>query len=59
MKQFLENVTGMEGYLIFSMMIFIPFFLILLWWVFTADKKYISEMESLPLDETETKPFNQ
>jgi cytochrome c oxidase cbb3-type subunit 4 len=53
MKQFLNHVTGMEGYLIFSMMIFIPFFVGLLWWVFKADKSYIQKMESLPLDENE------
>ena len=50
MKQFLDNVTGMDGYLIFSMILFITFFLGLLVWVFKADKAYIKEMENLPLD---------
>ena len=50
MKQFLDNVTGMDGYLIFSMIVFITFFLGLLVWVFKADKDYIKEMENLPLD---------
>lgn len=50
MKQFLTHVTGMEGYLIFSMVVFILFFVGLLWWVFTADKAYIEKMKNLPLD---------
>ncbi|MEI6507107.1 MAG: CcoQ/FixQ family Cbb3-type cytochrome c oxidase assembly chaperone [Bacteroidota bacterium] len=50
MKQFLGSVTGMNGYLIFSMIIFITFFLGLLVWVFKADKKYIEEMENMPFD---------
>jgi hypothetical protein len=50
MKQFLANVTGMEGYLIFSMMIFITFFIGLLWWVIRVDKSYIQKMKNLPLE---------
>jgi cbb3-type cytochrome oxidase subunit 3 len=50
MKQFLQGVTGVEGYLIFSMLIFLTFFLGLLIWVYKADKKYISDCENLPFD---------
>lgn len=50
MKQFLYNVTGVDGYLIFSMMVFFLFFLGLIWWVIRADKKYITQMKNLPLD---------
>jgi len=50
MGQFLNNVTGMSGYLIFSMIIFITFFVGLLIWVFKADKKYIDKMKNLPLE---------
>lgn len=50
MKQFLENITGMEGYLIFSMMVFIAFFIGLMIWVYKADKNYIEKMKNLPLD---------
>lgn len=50
MRQFLDQVQGMEGYLIFSMMIFLLFFIGLLVWVYKADKKYIEEMEKMPLD---------
>ncbi len=50
MKQFLEHVTGMEGYLITSMFIFLTFFIGLLVWVFKADKSYIEKMKNMPLD---------
>jgi cbb3-type cytochrome oxidase subunit 3 len=51
MKQFLDQVTGMEGYLITSMFIFLSFFIGLLVWVFKADKKYIQKMKNMPLDQ--------
>jgi cbb3-type cytochrome oxidase subunit 3 len=50
MKQFLTNVEGVDGYLIFSMIVFMLFFVGLLWWVFTADKEYIHKMKNIPLD---------
>lgn len=50
MGQFLIGVKGMDGYLIFSMFIFITFFVGLLIWVFKADKKYIDKMKNLPLE---------
>ncbi len=51
MKQFLQNIQGVEGYLIFSMLVFIVFFVGLLAWVFMADKDYINKVKNLPLDE--------
>ena len=50
MSQFLNNVQGVDGYLIFSMTIFISFFLGLLIWVYKADNKYIRKMKNLPLE---------
>ena len=50
MKQFLANVQGVDGYLIFSLVVFFLFFVGLLWWVFTADKGYINKMKNIPLD---------
>ncbi|MBP9187488.1 MAG: CcoQ/FixQ family Cbb3-type cytochrome c oxidase assembly chaperone [Bacteroidia bacterium] len=50
MKQFLGNVQGVDGYLIFSLIVFLLFFIGLLWWVFTADKDYINKMKNIPLD---------
>jgi cytochrome c oxidase cbb3-type subunit 4 len=50
MKQFLANVEGVDGYLIFSLIVFMLFFIGLLWWVFKADKNYIQKMKNIPLD---------
>lgn len=50
MKQFLQGVTGVEGYLIFSMLVFFTFFIGLLIWVYRADKSYITKMKNLPLE---------
>jgi cytochrome c oxidase cbb3-type subunit 4 len=50
MKQYLANVQGVDGYLIFSMIVFMSFFIGLLFWVFKADKKYIDKMKNIPLD---------
>lgn len=50
MKQFLANVEGVDGYLIFSMVMYFTFFVGLLWWVFKADKNYVKKMKNLPFD---------
>ncbi len=50
MKQYLANVQGVDGYLIFSMIVFLSFFIGLLFWVFKADKKYIDKMKNIPLN---------
>jgi cytochrome c oxidase cbb3-type subunit IV len=51
MKQFLANVQGVDGYLIFSMVVFMLFFVGLLWWVFKTDKGYIHKMKNIPFDQ--------
>jgi len=51
MKQFLDHVTGMEGYLITGLVIFFTFFVGLLYWVFKADKGYVEKMKNMPFDE--------
>jgi cytochrome c oxidase cbb3-type subunit 4 len=37
---------------VISFVIFFLFFLGLLWWVFTVDKKFIDEMKNLPIDKS-------
>lgn len=53
-KQYAETISGIEIYPLISFFIFFIFFILLFVWVFKADKKYIHEMESLPLEHTET-----
>jgi cytochrome c oxidase cbb3-type subunit 4 len=50
-KNVLQNINNIEIWPIISFVIFFVFFVCLLWWVFTADKKFISKMASMPIDE--------
>lgn len=53
-KNVLQSIHNIEIWPIISFVIFFIFFLCLLWSVFTADKKVISEIESLPLHDATT-----
>ena len=54
-KDILQNTENLAIWPVISFIIFFLFFLILVWWAFTADRKYIKEMSSLPLDENQNK----
>lgn len=49
-KGHMETITGIEIYPIISLLIFFVFFVLLFWWVFTAKKDYIQNMEQIPLE---------
>ncbi|MCS7005278.1 MAG: CcoQ/FixQ family Cbb3-type cytochrome c oxidase assembly chaperone [Cytophagales bacterium] len=49
MRQFLEGVTGVDIYLTTSLLIFFLFFLAVLVWFFTADKKHMEKLSRIPL----------
>lgn len=46
----MESIEGIASYPMISLLIFFVFFVLLFWWVFTATKAHIKEMEELPLD---------
>lgn len=46
----METIGGVEIYPILSLLIFFVFFVLLFWWVFTAKKDYIQNMEQIPLE---------
>lgn len=48
-KEALRSIEGIQIYPIISLAIFGLFFIGLLVWVMTADKKYIEEMSNLPM----------
>jgi len=50
-KNVLQNIANIEIWPIISFVIFFIFFLCLLWWVFTADKKFITKMKNMPLED--------
>ena len=49
-KNVLQTIDNIAIWPVISFVIFFLFFLCLLWWVFTTDKKFIQQMKSMPLD---------
>ena len=58
-KNVLQAIDGIQLYPLISLIIFFSFFAVLLYWVFSLDKKTIHEMESMPLDNDEPINLNQ
>lgn len=50
-KNVLQGIDNIAVWPVISFLIFFTFFLLLLWWVFTADKKFIQEMSKKPLED--------
>lgn len=50
-KQYFEQIENIELFPIIGLVIFGLFFVMLLLWVFTINKKYIKEMSELPLQD--------
>lgn len=49
-KNVLQSIDHIAIWPVISFVIFFLFFICLLWWVFTTDKKFIDKMKSMPLD---------
>ncbi|MBT1689068.1 hypothetical protein [Dawidia soli] len=49
-KNVLQNIDNIAIWPVVSFVIFFLFFLCLLWYVFTADRKFIDKMKNLPVD---------
>ncbi len=49
-KGHMETIAGVEIFPIISLLIFFLFFVGLFWWVLTAKKEYIKNMEEIPLE---------
>ena len=52
-KNVLQNIDNIAIWPMISFVIFFLFFICLLWWVFTTDKKVIDKMKDLPLEKSE------
>jgi cytochrome c oxidase cbb3-type subunit IV len=50
-KNVLQSIENIQIWPVISFVIFFVFFLCLLLWVFTTDKKFIDKMKSMPIDE--------
>ncbi|HEY1017432.1 MAG TPA: CcoQ/FixQ family Cbb3-type cytochrome c oxidase assembly chaperone [Sediminibacterium sp.] len=47
---YLEKITGVDVYALSSFSIFFVFFMLMLLWVWKADKKMIEEISRIPLE---------
>ncbi|MBZ0201425.1 MAG: CcoQ/FixQ family Cbb3-type cytochrome c oxidase assembly chaperone [Ignavibacteria bacterium] len=52
-KQVLESISGVEIYPIIALIMFFFMFVVILMWIFLIDKKTITRMSNIPLDDTE------
>jgi len=51
-KNILQSIDNIEIWPLISFVIFFLFFLMLLWHVFTTDKRFITKMKNMPLEES-------
>ncbi len=58
-KNVLQNIENIAIWPVVSFIIFFLFFIGLLIWVFTTDKKFINAMKQMPLNDTAVKTFVQ
>ncbi|MES2619472.1 MAG: CcoQ/FixQ family Cbb3-type cytochrome c oxidase assembly chaperone [Bacteroidota bacterium] len=49
-KKYAETIQGIEVYPKIAMFFFLVVFIGMVWFALRADKKYITELENLPLD---------
>lgn len=52
-KQFTENISGHQIYLLFSLGIFLVFFIVVAILLLKMRKQHVDEMSNLPLQDTE------
>jgi len=52
-NNYLQSIEGVGIYPIFSLLIFFGFFIVMLIWMFKADKEHLKKMSELPLDSEE------
>ena len=57
-KNVLQSIENIAIWPIISFVIFFVFFLCLLLWVFTTDRKFIDKMKSMPMDDSTLKEEN-
>ncbi len=51
-RDVIETIMGVEIFPLISLVIFFGFFVLMFFWVIRLSKNYLSEMETMPLDES-------
>jgi cbb3-type cytochrome oxidase subunit 3 len=57
-KQFTENISGHQAYLLFSLGIFLAFFIVVTVALFRIRKPHVDHMSQLPLNDTQSDSIN-
>ena len=52
-KHHMSTITGIEIFPIIGFVLFFSFFLFMLWWVLTTDKRQIKYLEEMPLSDND------
>ena len=52
LSQYLSSIEGIAAYPLFSLLIFIPFFLAVTVWVIKLDNKFLNYMGAMPLEDS-------
>lgn len=52
LSNYLSAIEGVSVYPLFSLFVFIPFFLVVTVWVFKLDKKFLNYMGEMPLNDS-------
>lgn len=52
-KNVLQSIDNVAIWPVISLTIFFIFFIVMLWWVFTADKGFIRKMKNMPLNDSQ------
>ncbi len=52
-SNYLQSIEGVAIYPLFSLFVFVIFFIAVTVWVFSVKKEYIKKMSELPLDSSE------
>ncbi|MFZ4618934.1 MAG: CcoQ/FixQ family Cbb3-type cytochrome c oxidase assembly chaperone [Bacteroidota bacterium] len=52
LSNYLSSIDGISAYPLFSLFIFIPFFIAVTVWVFKLDKKFLNYMGEMPLNDS-------
>lgn len=55
-KNVLQSIDNIAIWPVISFVIFFIFFICLVWWAFSVDKKFIDKMKSLPVDDANQVP---
>ena len=54
-RDLMGTMTDAQAFPIFSMLLFLAFFLLLIFWVVKLDKGFVNKMKCLPLEEQSEK----